>query len=78
MGKEEEEKKGEERGRQIRVNQRGRSRRKATSLHLKKQQQNQNHLMAKNRARNTGRHVGPSPPTWPNLQQALQPQQQPS
>ncbi|CAL5373446.1 unnamed protein product [Camellia sinensis] len=78
MGKEEEEKRGEEGGRQIRANQRGRIRRKAASLHLMKQQQNQSHLMAQNRARNTGRHVGPSPSAWPTLQQALQPQQQPS
>lgn len=45
---------------------------------MMKQQQNQSHLMAQNRARNTGRHVGLSPSAWPTLQQSLQPQQQPS
>ncbi|XP_028052037.1 uncharacterized protein LOC114256580 [Camellia sinensis] len=41
-----------------------------------KQQQNQSHLMARNRVRNTGGHVGPLSSAWPTLQQALQ--QQPS
>ncbi|THG16016.1 uncharacterized protein LOC114304334 [Camellia sinensis] len=45
---------------------------------MMKQQQNQSHLMAQNRARNTGRHVGLSPSAWPTLQQSLPPQQQPS